>query len=164
MRELFRRGRWWYIPVDCIDCQIEGLLRKDRYRNTNGVWRCAKCAAKESHRVNRQISLASSKSSRTHGESVNCRQKGNWLYGRWQKMKYRCKASPTYIAKNIQVCDEWKSNYIAFREWALDNGASETLELDRRDNNGNYCPSNCRWITHAENCRNRGRRSDAACS
>jgi len=74
------------------------------------------------------------------------------------RMKSRCKRYPTYLEKDIRVCDEWIASYEEFRDWALKNNASPELELDRADNNGNYEPSNCRWITHAENCRNKGPR------
>ena len=52
------------------------------------------------------------------------------------------------------VCDEWKSDFIAFRDWAIANGYQESLTLDRVDNNGNYEPSNCRWETHQNQCNN----------
>ena len=70
-------------------------------------------------------------------------------------MRRRCNESPTYIAKNIQVCSEWAASYVIFKEWCLANGASPDLELDRIDNFGNYCPENCRWVTHQVNCQNR---------
>jgi hypothetical protein len=95
---------------------------------------------------------------RTHGESRNRKQKGHWLYTRWQRMKRRVRKGPTYLEKGIQVCAEWMNSYPAFRDWCLANGADQSLELDRIDNMGNYCPENCRWVTHAENCRNRGPR------
>lgn len=83
------------------------------------------------------------------------------LYTIWNGMNSRCYTETTshynrYGGRGITVCNEWKRNYITFRDWALSHGYSEELELDRRDNNGNYTPENCRWITHAENMRNRG--------
>jgi len=73
------------------------------------------------------------------------------LYDVWKNMKKRCyqniKHWERYKEKNIQVCDEWRNDYMAFRKWALDNGYQKGLSIDRINNAGNYEPSNCRFTT-----------------
>lgn len=61
-----------------------------------------------------------------------------------------------YGARGISVCEEWSmSNFLAFEKWAIENGYQPGLTLDRIDVNGNYEPSNCRWITIQEQQKNR---------
>ncbi|MCQ9638643.1 hypothetical protein MP478_04515 [Chryseobacterium sp. WG14] len=79
------------------------------------------------------------------------------LYQRWASMVNRCKPgrfSKTYFDKGIRVCDEWQI-YSNFKIWALSNGFSKELELDRIDNKKGYYPINCRFITKIENNSNR---------
>lgn len=59
-----------------------------------------------------------------------------------------------YGGRGIKVCDEWH-NVSNFVSWALNNGYEKGLQLDRKDNNGNYCPENCHFVTPKENSRNR---------
>lgn len=89
------------------------------------------------------------------------------LYRIWVAMKQRCynpnhRAYKYYGARGIKVCDEWKNGSKVFIEWALEKGYRENLTIDRIDVDGNYEPSNCRWVTQAEQNKNRcfGRRKE----
>jgi hypothetical protein len=75
-------------------------------------------------------------------------------------MRNRCclpsrKCFHRYGGRGIRVCDEWLKNPGVFIDWALANGWQEGLELDRKKNDGNYEPGNCRFVTPAANSRNR---------
>ena len=62
---------------------------------------------------------------------------------------------PNYGGRGITVCDEWKKDNKAFFKWSIANGYCEGLSIDRIDPNGNYCPSNCRWVTNKVQQNNR---------
>lgn len=82
------------------------------------------------------------------------------LYRKWTGMKGRCynkknSRYPLYGARGIRVDDMWLGSYDNFVEWARSSGYREGLTLDRIDNDGNYTPDNCRWVTWDEQKRNR---------
>ena len=57
--------------------------------------------------------------------------------------------------RGITICQEWEHNFQAFYDWAISNGYSDDLSIDRIDVNGNYEPSNCRWATAKEQNNNK---------
>lgn len=85
-------------------------------------------------------------------------ESGTILYMRWTSIK--CRTSPKhknrhrYYDRGITICKSWL-RYSVFKKWALDNGYSPELELDRRNNKKGYSPSNCRWVTRIVNMSNR---------
>lgn len=91
------------------------------------------------------------------------RSRRNKLYNLWSGIIYRCSHESAshyeyYGGKGVSVCKEWEDSFEAFAKWSLCNGYKAGLEIDRIDNNLSYSPENCRFITHKENSRNRGRR------
>lgn len=82
------------------------------------------------------------------------------LHNIWRGMIKRCydikqPAYQRYGARGVIVCPEWKASYISFKEWAIGHGYTNKLTIERKDNNGNYDPNNCKFIPIAEQARNR---------
>lgn len=78
----------------------------------------------------------------------------------FRQMKGRCynPNNPSYAAyggRGIRICDEWLNDRSKFLDWALSHGYQPGLTIDKIDNDGNYCPENCQWLTRGENSRKR---------
>lgn len=81
------------------------------------------------------------------------------LFGIWWTMLQRCKnekvnSYKNYGGRGIKVCEEWQT-FEPFYEWSMSHGYADDLSIDRVDNDGDYCPKNCRWTTFSEQANNR---------
>jgi hypothetical protein len=69
-----------------------------------------------------------------------------------------CKSSKHYNrygGRGIGVCDEWRGSFSTFKKWCTEHGYKHGLQIDRIDNDGNYAPDNCRFVTPRENANNK---------
>lgn len=90
---------------------------------------------------------------RKYGDRVSWNTK---IYNSWVAMRRRCSAphdprNARWAGRGIKVCRDWDESFPAFEAWALANGYAPGLSLDRIDNDGDYEPANCEWVTRSEN-------------
>lgn len=129
-------------------------------------WKClCTCGAEvlvrsQDLRRGRQVSCGCWKDEQTTKRNQKHEKSGTRLHRIWKNMKSRCYNSKVadyknYGARGVTICEAWKENFSAFYTWALSHGYTEHLTIDRINVNGGYEPCNCRWVTRAEQNRNK---------
>ena len=133
----------------CFQCECGNICIKEKNSVKSGNTQSCGCLSDEYIHSEKHKNIA-----QKHG----LRQ--TRLYKIWLGIKNRCYNKNNYSYKNyggrgIIMCDEWKNNPVSFCEWAIDNGYTDKLTIDRINVNGNYEASNCRWITLKEQSNNK---------
>lgn len=119
------------------DCGRENVIGGANFRQVQSCRSCAKLGQP-----------------RKYGDRIVV---NNELYRRWVAMRHRCRPTDKndknirWYGRGIKVCDEWENSFEVFEKWALANGYRLGLSIDRVDNDGNYEPSNCEWVTRSVN-------------
>ena len=125
----------------CDSCSNEFTSRSDKPQFST----CKSCSHKEA-----------GKNRTTHGDTNS----NSRLYVTWGNMRRRC-LNPTekefrnYTSKGITLCDEWR-DYISFKKWAMSNGYTDKLCIDRIKNDKGYSPDNCRFVNYSIQNANKG--------
>jgi hypothetical protein len=100
--------------------------------------------------------------STTHGQS------GTRLYELWCGIKQRCyypncDRYNCYGGRGIKVCDEWKDDFLVFHDWAVTHGYENSLSIERKNVDGDYCPDNCCFIPLADQHKNKRNTKHITC-
>ena len=151
-------------PILLEDLGMIYATENSKYKFRYGIYKCGFCGTE--FRANTQNILRGvvkscrcyqkrrvSEANKTHG------LKSTKLYDIWGNIKGRVlnpknKRYTDYGGRGITICEEWLDIH-NFYDWAMSNGYSDELSIDRIDNDGNYCPENCRWVNSSIQNRNK---------
>lgn len=134
-------GRKSFWVCEC-ECGSKKVVRSDSLRK--GLVKSCGCLKREQNGINLT-------KHHRHKESHSR------LHNIWIGIKKRCNDmnDDRYGGRGIKVCEEWTKSYESFRDWALNNGYSDNLTIERVDNDKGYYPENCSWIPQSEQAMNR---------
>lgn len=142
---------------------VEVLKNKDKYRHYVYKGICNECGYERFAHYGEFSGPKSMTKNCTHKDATgryikNTDWKNKRIGAIFSGMKARCynrnnNSYKWYGAKGIKVYEEWLSSPHLFEEWALINGYADDLTIDRIDENQDYCPDNCRWISIGENAK-----------
>ena len=156
-------------PILIEDLGMMFATEKSKNKARFGIYKCGFCGTK--------FKASTGNIKNSHTKSCGCHKKRvikevnkthglryTRLYSIWINIKRRTlnpkhKAYQDYGGRGITICEEWLDMQ-NFYDWAMENGYSDELSIDRIDNDGNYCPENCRWTTSIIQSRNRRVRKD----
>ena len=138
----YKKNRRWYWLCKC-DCGNEKIIRGSHIGKATKSCGC----------LSKELTIERNKNHITHNMAHTR------IYGIWSGIKQRCENKngtgfKHYGGRGIMMCKEWEKDFMSFYKWAIKNGYNDYLTIDRIDVNGNYEPSNCRWITKWEQSRN----------
>lgn len=140
--------------------EVDPYIRPSGKKERCGMFVCPYCGEKFITHI-QLIKNGKSKSCGCYALKIRTKHglSGHSLYSVWENVIQRClnpkdKHYEYYGGRDIKICDEWKSDFKTFYDWAMNNGYKKELTIDRIDTNGNYEPSNCRFVTRLKQSHN----------
>lgn len=130
--------RWQHVAVCECKCGQISVVRLShlKYKKSSG---CKLCRGFKARRI-------------IHG-MANTREFKIWGGIKKRCLNKYCPAFKNYGGRGIVICDEWKTDFMAFYKH-VGPSPSNQHEIDRIDNDGNYEPGNVRWVVRQQNSRN----------